>query len=87
MIAEEASASTRPRRAAAFGFIYASSLLNSISFGIMIPILPNLIKRMTGGDTAAAADWAVLFAITWGRCSSSAGRCSACSPTASAAGR
>jgi len=66
MIAEEASASTRPRRAAAFGFIYASSLLNSISFGIMIPILPNLIKRMTGGDTAAAADWAVLFAITWG---------------------
>jgi MFS transporter, DHA1 family, tetracycline resistance protein len=32
----------------------------------MIPILPNLIKEMTGGDTAAASEWNVLFATTWG---------------------
>ncbi|OHB26570.1 MAG: tetracycline resistance MFS efflux pump [Phenylobacterium sp. RIFCSPHIGHO2_01_FULL_69_31] len=40
--------------------------MNSLSFGIMIPILPNLIKEFTGGDTAAASEWNVLFATTWG---------------------
>jgi DHA1 family tetracycline resistance protein-like MFS transporter len=61
-----ASPPAKPARRAAFGFIFASSLMNSVSFGIMIPILPNLIKQFTGGDTAAAADWTVLFATTWG---------------------
>jgi DHA1 family tetracycline resistance protein-like MFS transporter len=56
----------RPQRQAAFGFIFASALMNSISFGLMIPILPNLIKQFTGGDTAAASDWNVIFATTWG---------------------
>ena len=60
-------ASTPPTaRRAAFGFIFATALLNAISFGIMIPILPNLIKQFTGGDTAAASEWNVLFATTWG---------------------
>jgi DHA1 family tetracycline resistance protein-like MFS transporter len=54
-----------PRRAA-FGFVFAVALMNAISFGIMIPILPNLIKQMTGGDTASASVWNVLFATTWG---------------------
>lgn len=67
MTEEPATGTTRPRpRAAAFGFIFATALMNSISFGIMIPILPNLIKQMTGGDTAAASEWNVLFATTWG---------------------
>lgn len=56
----------RPQRQAGFGFIFASALMNAISFGIMIPILPNLIKQFTGGDTAAAAEWNVLFATVWG---------------------
>ena len=46
---------SRPQRQAAFGFIFASALMNSISFGLMIPILPNLIRQMTGGDTAEAS--------------------------------
>src|SRR6202035_4682486 len=58
--------SARAPRQAAFGFIFASALMNSISFGLMIPILPNLIKQFTGGDTAAASDWNVIFATTWG---------------------
>src|SRR5690606_31480372 len=33
---------------------------------LMIPILPNLIKMFTGGDTAAASEWNVVFAVTWG---------------------
>ena len=56
----------RPPRQAAFGFIFASALMNSVSFGIMIPILPNLIRQFTGGDTAAAAEWTLLFGATWG---------------------
>ncbi len=61
-----ATLAARPPRAAAFGFIFASAMLNAISFGIMIPILPNLIKQMTGGDTAAASEWNVLFSTAWG---------------------
>lgn len=53
-------------RKAGFGFIFAVALMNSISFGIMIPILPNLVKQFTGGDTAAAADWGVVFGVCWG---------------------
>jgi MFS transporter, DHA1 family, tetracycline resistance protein len=56
----------RPPRAAAFGFVFATALMNSVSFGIMIPILPNLIKQMNGGDTAAASDWNAVFATVWG---------------------
>jgi DHA1 family tetracycline resistance protein-like MFS transporter len=55
-----------PRRSAAFGFIFATALMNAISFGIMIPVLPNLIKEFTGGDFAAASLTNVLFATVWG---------------------
>ncbi|HZZ89524.1 MAG TPA: TCR/Tet family MFS transporter [Caulobacteraceae bacterium] len=54
------------RRQAAFGFIFASSIINAISFGLMIPVLPQLLKSFVGGDTARAAEWQVLFAVTWG---------------------
>jgi len=53
-------------RRASFRFIFTLALMNSVSFGIMIPILPNLIKQFAGGDTAAASEWNVLFAVTWG---------------------
>jgi DHA1 family tetracycline resistance protein-like MFS transporter len=56
----------RPPRQAAFGFIFASALMTSVSFGLMIPILPNLIRQLTGGDTAAASDWTAIFGGTWG---------------------
>ena len=52
----EHSAASPPARKAAFGFIFAVALINSISFGLMIPILPNLIKSFTGGDTSAASE-------------------------------
>ena len=58
--------STPTRRRAAFGFIFASALLNAVSFGITIPILPGLIKEFAGGDTAAAAEWNMLFGAVWG---------------------
>jgi DHA1 family tetracycline resistance protein-like MFS transporter len=55
-----------PARRASFGFIFALALMNSVSFGIMIPILPNLIREFASGDTAAASEWNVVFATTWG---------------------
>ena len=56
---------TQPR-AAAFGFVYVTALINALSFGIMIPILPNLIKQFAGGDTASASQWQTVFGAAWG---------------------
>ena len=53
-------------RAAAFRFIFATALMSAISFSIVIPILPNLVRQITGGDTANAAEWMMLFASAWG---------------------
>jgi DHA1 family tetracycline resistance protein-like MFS transporter len=57
---------TKKARQAAFRFIFACALMNAVSFGIMIPVLPNLVKQLVGGDTATASTWNVLFAVTWG---------------------
>ena len=44
-----------------------------MSIGLMVPILPNLLKQFTSGDTAAAADWNVIFATCGGMMSFFAG--------------
>ncbi len=54
-----------PRKAAVL-FIFATALMDVISLGIMIPVLPNLIKQFAGGDTAQAAQYTLAFAVTWG---------------------
>jgi DHA1 family tetracycline resistance protein-like MFS transporter len=51
---------------AAFGFIFGVALLNTISFALLVPVLPNLIKEFNGGDTATASEWNVAFAVVWG---------------------
>jgi DHA1 family tetracycline resistance protein-like MFS transporter len=53
-------------RAPAFGFIFAASVMNALSFGLMIPVLPALIKSFVGGDTATALGWQAVFGVTWG---------------------
>lgn len=44
--------------------------MNAVSFGIMIPVLPNLIRSFVGGDTAQgtaqASEWQFVFATAWG---------------------
>ena len=64
--APSASGGGDKRWAGAFRFIFAAAVINAVSFGIMIPVLPNLIKEFTGGDTAAASEWNVLFGAVWG---------------------
>ena len=44
--------------------------MNALSFGLMIPVLPGLIRSFFGAATAAAtasaADWQFVFSLTWG---------------------
>lgn len=54
-----------PRKAAVL-FIFATALMDVISLGIMIPVLPNLVKQFAAGDTALAAQYTIAFATTWG---------------------
>jgi len=57
--------SGKPRRAAVL-FIFFTALMDVIALGIMIPVLPNLVKQFAGGDTALAAQYTLVFAVTWG---------------------
>jgi DHA1 family tetracycline resistance protein-like MFS transporter len=42
-------------RQAAIGFIFVTILIDTIGFGIIIPVLPNLIIELTHGTTSEAA--------------------------------
>ena len=53
------------RRQAALAFIFASMILDIVAFGIVIPVLPQLIKGFLQGDTAQAAKWYGIFGTTW----------------------
>jgi DHA1 family tetracycline resistance protein-like MFS transporter len=57
---------SKNHRQAALGFIFVTACLDVLSLGVMIPVLPELMKRFNGGDTASTALWVVLFATTWG---------------------
>jgi len=45
------------KRNAALGFIFITILIDVIGFGIIIPVLPALIKELTGGDITTAAKY------------------------------
>lgn len=65
MTALDPTAGSSGRRAA-FGFIFFTALLNAVSFGIVLPVLPNLIKAFAGGDTATATQWSTFISVVWG---------------------
>ncbi|HUY01984.1 MAG TPA: MFS transporter, partial [Rhodocyclaceae bacterium] len=48
------------RRRAAFAFIFVTVLIDILSFGIIIPVLPHLLEKLTG-SIAHAAIWAGVF--------------------------
>jgi len=72
-IADDIPVSSAGRSRAAFGFIFVSAVASAMSIGIMVPILPNLLKQFSGGDTAMAAEWNVTFAVAGGMMSFFAG--------------
>ena len=53
------------RRQAAVGFILVTALIDVLSFGVLIPVLPHLIEHFTGGDTARAARLYGLIGTVW----------------------
>ncbi|MGQ0699094.1 MAG: TCR/Tet family MFS transporter [Panacagrimonas sp.] len=57
------SAGPRP---AALVFIFITVVLDTIAFGIIIPVLPKLVEQFAGGDTAHAAEVYGLFGVAWG---------------------
>ncbi len=59
------AAAGRAGRPAALGFIFATALMDVIALGIIIPVLPNLIKEMAGGSTAEALHYVLIFSTTW----------------------
>lgn len=48
-------------RRAAVVFIFITVLIDILAFGVIIPVLPSLVKQFTGGDQARAAIWVGIF--------------------------
>ncbi|WP_434031937.1 TCR/Tet family MFS transporter [[Pseudomonas] boreopolis] len=44
-------------RRAAMIFIFVTVLIDVLAFGVIIPVLPGLVRQFTGGDYAQAAEW------------------------------
>ncbi|EFF47791.1 drug:H+ antiporter-1 family protein [Xanthomonas citri pv. aurantifolii str. ICPB 10535] len=51
------SAPVPGRRRAALIFIFITVLIDVLSFGVIIPVLPDLVRHFTGGDYVVAAGW------------------------------
>src|SRR5690349_4248307 len=49
------------RRRAALIFIFVTVLIDILSFGIIIPVLPHLVEQLAGGGVAKAAMWVGVF--------------------------
>src|SRR6202044_2573299 len=64
--APQAPAPTAPAPSrAAFAFIFVTVLLDMIALGIVVPVLPMLIKEFLNGNTADAAHIVGYFASAW----------------------
>ena len=55
----------RDPRKAALIFIFITVVLDVLSLGIVLPVLPRLIEGFLHGDTAHAAEWFGLLATMW----------------------
>lgn len=49
------------KKNAAIGFIFVTLLIDVIGFGIIIPIMPDLIKELTGGTLSQASEYGGLL--------------------------
>jgi MFS transporter, DHA1 family, tetracycline resistance protein len=54
-----------PARRAALAFIFVTVLLDMLSLGMVLPVLPKLVESFMGGDTARAAEIFGLFGTAW----------------------
>ncbi|MGA9658955.1 MAG: TCR/Tet family MFS transporter [Asticcacaulis sp.] len=56
---------THPRKAAAV-FILITVFLDMLSIGVIIPVLPNLVKSFLNGSVSQAGIWIGIFGAAWG---------------------
>lgn len=60
----DARPGTKPRKAALV-FIFITVVLDMLALGMVIPVLPILVRTFLGGDTARASEVFGLFATAW----------------------
>ncbi|NJR20079.1 MAG: TCR/Tet family MFS transporter [Hyphomonadaceae bacterium] len=48
-----------------FVFVFLTVALDMLAIGLIVPILPNLVNEMTGGDISQAALYVGLFSMLW----------------------
>lgn len=60
----DAATSAGPRRAA-LAFIFVTVLIDVLSFGLIIPVLPHLVQQLNGGDVEHAAYWVGVFGMVF----------------------
>jgi MFS family permease len=58
---DSSTTSASPRQRAALMFIFITVMLDMLAFGIIIPVLPQLIVQLLGGSIARAAAWSGAF--------------------------
>jgi MFS transporter, DHA1 family, tetracycline resistance protein len=56
----------RTMRKATLAFIFALIVMDVLALGIVIPVLPKLVERFEGGDTARAAEVFGIMNTAWG---------------------
>jgi DHA1 family tetracycline resistance protein-like MFS transporter len=54
-----------PPRRAALNFIFVTVLIDMLSFGMIIPVLPLLVQNFVGGDAARGAQMYGVFGTAW----------------------
>src|SRR5262245_21475607 len=63
--ASEQVSEAPPVRRAALAFIFITVMLDTLALGMIIPVLPKLVERFMGGNTAAAAEVFGVFNTVW----------------------
>jgi DHA1 family tetracycline resistance protein-like MFS transporter len=59
------SETTRAPGRAAFTFLFITVLLDMLALGMVVPVLPQLIKQFMGGDTGLTAEIVGYFGFAW----------------------
>jgi DHA1 family tetracycline resistance protein-like MFS transporter len=50
---------------AAFAFVFVTVALDMLALGVMIPVLPELILQLSGGDRPSAVETSGVFSFAW----------------------
>jgi MFS transporter, DHA1 family, tetracycline resistance protein len=54
-----------PRRRAALVFVFVTVTIDILAFGVIIPVLPQLIRQFVGGSIATASVWSGIFSTVF----------------------